>query len=387
MDAIISMLKQYLEKYSSNHIENNPIEEFNKIFVEVYENDSSFEYSLNGILLHIKVLIENRVFRKDRVFELYGDNYSYRNNLKGVNELNEIAKAISQLSTRIVQNNTKFSLFYYYYILSLSLAGSYPEITIKSLDEYISVLNHFKESNGIINYFRGQSNSNWNLIPSCLRNIDQTKTWVYTFEDLVDQYSLINVHALYKKIIDPTRDEYQMVSFLQHAISFSPLIDFTLNFQVATYFALNNYIKINDFSNQDAAIFIIRDLKKTRELSSAELKDLKIGIYSNGKKTYKDYKEIYDKMGRLFGNDAQFSFSSKVTNDRMRYQQGTFILFNNYIVDNINTSIIHDKDGFFITKMVIDKKIKKDIWEYLNKHEPEYKIKYLLNPYLIFNEI
>lgn len=73
--------------------------------------------------------------------------------------------------------------------------------------------------------------------------------------------------------------------------------------------------------------------------------------------------------------------------DKMRYQQGTFILFNNYIIDNINTSIIHAKNGLFLTKMVIDKKIKKDIWEYLNKHEPEYKIKYLLNPYLIFNEI
>ncbi|MDD3382135.1 MAG: FRG domain-containing protein [Bacilli bacterium] len=387
MDKIILMLEEYLEKHSSHHIENNPKEEFNKIFVEIYENDISYKSLLNDVLLNIKVLIENRLFRKDRVFEFYGDNYSYKNKLKGVNELNEIAKAISQLDTRIVQNNTKFLLFYYYYILSLSLAGSYPEIMIKSLDEYVGVLNHFKESNGITNFFRGQANSNWNLIPSCLRNIDQTKTWVYTFEDLVDQYSSINAYDLYGKIIDSTKDEYQMVSFLQHAISFSPLIDFTLNFQVATYFALNNYIKINDFSNQDAAIFIIRDLKKTRELSSAELKDLKIGIYSNGKKTYKDYKEIYDKMGRLFGNDAQFSFSSKVTNDRMRYQQGTFILFNNYIVDNINTSIIHAKNGLFLTKIVIDKKIKKDIWEYLNKHEPEYKIKYLLNPYLIFNEI
>lgn len=35
--------------------------------------------------------------------------------------------------------------------------------------------------------------------------------------------------------------------------------------------------------------------------------------------------------------------------DKMRYQQGTFIFFNNYIVDNINTSIIYDKNGFLIT--------------------------------------
>ena len=51
---------------------------------------------------------------------------------------------------------------------------------------------------------------------------------------------------------------------------------------------------------------------------------MKICIYQNGIKTFQDYSIMYKNIKKFFGTDAKPCFSTKLTNDRMRYQSRAF---------------------------------------------------------------
>jgi hypothetical protein len=281
---------------------------------------------------------------------------------------------------------------YYYFLLYLILTSSYPIIKIDTLEKYKNMLRHY--SKGYLNeqvkyYFRGQSDSKWNIIPSCLRNFDLEKTQIFDYDQLIDKYQSISVFDKYKKIIDTSAEAYPMISFFQHSISYSPLVDFTSKLEIASFFALHNISSINDFFNKDSAIFEL-DIRNGNSdlysINNMNLEDMKIGIYKDGVRTYKDYAFMYKNMGRLFGTDAKTTFSFNRTNDRMRYQSGAFIFFDDYIIENMDSTIITIRTGQPIVKIVIDKSIKKAILDYLNINYPDYKLRYLMNPYLRFEE-
>jgi len=386
----------FLEKYIFNNykvvIDNNPYHEFNKFYSEYL--DAFIDVNP---LHQIAKIIDSRLLSKEKIERTYDEYYSYENNIKGVIELKTIFQEIKNFKLTDESNNIQpflNKLNYYYFLLYIVLSSSYPIIKLDKLEKYVNLLKHYNydgenESNEFQQYFRGQADAKWNIIPSCLRSINLDKTQVFTYSDLIDKYKSIDVYNVYDRIIDSKRETYPMISFFQHSISFSPLVDFTSKLEVATFFALHNFTQINDFFNKNSAVFVLHNNKgdfKIKKLENDDLDNMKIGIYKDGPRTFYDYSFMYTNMKRFFGTDAKTSFSTKRTNDRMRYQSGSFVFFDDFIIDNINSTIITIRTGHPITKLVIDKSIKKDVLNYLNSNFPDYRLRYLMNPYQRFEE-
>lgn len=178
-----------------------------------------------------------------------------------------------------------------------------------------------------------------------------------------------------------------MVSFFQHSISLSPLVDFTERIEVASFFALSNQISYNEFYNNDASLYLLYNNQdgSFKELDDDTLKKIRMGVYKKGKRTRDDYLKMYTVMGKLFNTNADVYISKGKTNDRMRYQSGAFVLYDNYIIDNLeNTLLTTHNSSVTILKIIIDKNVKKDILEYLIKEYPDFQLRYLMNPYMIF---
>ncbi len=352
-------------------------------------------------------MIGKRLFDRQKVIDKYGRYYSYENNIKGVKKLKKIYDKYKDSGKEIFNSydsqvkNCINRLNYLSFILGIVLSSSYPLLKIDSVEKYEKLINYFENSNSndveniksdkqVKYLFRGQTSVKWNVIPSCLRGIEQTKSYIYCYKNLLNQYNKTEVFDLYKNIINPTPLSYEMTSFFQHAISFSPLIDFTTNIVIATYFALGNNTNINYFFNEDSSLFILDDLnqsEKMKKLEDADLENLKIGIYKTGPKEAVDYQTIFSGMKRIYGTGATTAISYNKTNDRMRYQSGVFVLFSDYIIDDIATNVIYNRNSpGSIVKVIIDKSIKKDLLQHLLAKYPELSIKYLMNPYSRFEE-
>lgn len=388
----LNLIKKYMEKRHKKLLANNPRTEFVKFYTEYSEK---LKYNAQDKIIN---MISSRLLERESIKQKFKGYYSFDNNIGGVTELREIHEQLlkerknlqpREVSNRIVAEDTRIDFYYYDFLLDIVLSSSYPIIKIDSEKDYESLLNSFEKGDMGNNYFRGQSNAKWNIVPSFLRGVDQSKTKVIKYSDVIKRYDQIDVIDKYEKVISNKYLPYELLSFFQHSISQSPLVDFTSNFIVASYFALNNYVQINDFYNNDSAIFVLRNGKdkfKLKEITDDDLRNLKIGIYKQGYRTFEDYKTIFIEMGRLSGTNADTFFSDKVTNDRMRYQSGSFIYFNNIIINDVNNTNITINTGHQITKLVISKNIKRAILKSLKEKHPEFSIKYLMNPYDYFND-
>ncbi|MCK9330741.1 MAG: FRG domain-containing protein [Bacilli bacterium] len=386
MTSILNDFKNFFEKYYNDIIQINPFEEFIFFIREIEYNISTEELLID---------MENRI--KDRIIDIeYRDkkypgrwnNFSLK--LEGSNTLKRIYNKLNSKSNLLIDSdeNQKEKLYYYSYVLKIVLNSTYPEIKIKTLEKFIELVDYYNKPENSNNYFRGQSNSSWDLVQSSLRNTDRSKTKIYSFDELMKSYKKLGVEDKYNKIIGKN-NELEKVAFFQHCISFSPLIDFTSKIQVATFFSMNNITSINDFYNFDSAIYILQnydDSFRITEMSEKDLLNLKIGIFTEGKKTSNDYMIMYSSMGKISEELATIKFSSNKSNDRMKYQSGSFVYFNDYIIDGKNNSVKGNKQNYQFTKMIIDKNVKKEIYDWLKSNYPEYNIKYLMDPYQFFNE-
>lgn len=141
---------------------------------------------------------------------------------------------------------------------------------INSLKEYIGVINakilDCKKSNVKISskiyrlFFRGQSNSTWELVPSIMRSKEIEKTKI---DKYYEKYGDINL--------------FQNLSIIQHKDSGTRFLDFTMNPLITLYFACNgNYEKdgkiytlffdgLNSNWNKSKIIYYIASLPKDKE--------------------------------------------------------------------------------------------------------------------------
>lgn len=374
-ETILEEIENYIKRYHNTIFINNSYEEFYTFFIK---------YSFERInpLKEINKIITDRLIDSEELMQTYGFRVNYNNNLDGVNALKKISNLVSNIK---LMNENYIKGYYYYFLLKIALKSTYPEIHIKTLEQYKNLVEFYSKQ--INTLFRGQSNKDWNIVPSCLRNINTSATKIYKYEDLIKQYTDIKVYDMYNEIIDNIGNAYELVSFLQHSISFSPLVDFTSKFVVASVFALSNYSVVNDFFNKDSAIYILKyDEKDIKEIDG-NLESMKIGIYKSEKLTAKDYDYMYKNMKKMIGDKANIYISRQKTNDRMRYQSGAFVLFDNFIIEDINNIVVKISEDFVLTKLIIDKSIKLDIMRYLKEKHPNYMLNYLMNPYERFERI
>lgn len=261
--------------------------------------------------------------------------------------------------------------------------------------------------------FRGQSDYSWQITPSLVRNLnvnDDLYINQITLYELYNEYgysdSLLaryNKSFKDKRINRPSMIDYDFLSRMQHAVSYSPLVDFTSDYNVALTFALKAS-NPNNFMYNDSAIYFldvnhptlenkitnIADANKIIASTSISLLNskIKIGTIKTIKDahgnphtlSFKNYDEIVESIL------PKFLIIDIPTNDRMLIQKGKFVIFYDYVL--VKGKMFSPFDNFknICVKHRISAKDKPRLLNWLHKHYPEVKESYLMDPYLIFRD-
>ena len=134
-------------------------------------------------------------------------------------------------------------------------------VTEKNIDVDVNLINSMVLIDGDNQelWYRGQSNYEWGLLPSFYRNFPYGRKYIpLTIDEryLQKDYFEKGLMPKYMDIFDKTNKiDYDFLAFMQHAVSYSPLIDFTQDSTIAVSFALSNTNSFNDYQNKDSAIF------------------------------------------------------------------------------------------------------------------------------------
>lgn len=244
-----------------------------------------------------------------------------------------------------------------------------------------------KHSHGDI-YYRGHSNSSFKIVPSMIRSLG--KTQIIDINAIERMYEKSGLLEKYKTHIDTLATvDYNFCSFIQHATSYSPLIDFTKSKDIALSFATYPHGNLNDYNNTDASIIMlsIKNIEKDINIRNINLdyhaSKLKIDSMIYNKPLYECSLDDFD---------ATFGLSTIVTNDRMRYQKGVFFCFYRCIIVK-GIPLIPWSKGYLINFTIkcndnikLNIKSKRTIYNEIIKVHPEYDISHLMNPYEYFGE-
>lgn len=245
-------------------------------------------------------------------------------------------------------------------------------------------------------WFRGQTNAEWQLIPSIFRNIKKSALWGW--DEIYNEYNTKPKKvSLIKKLeevdIDTITNPYRTISFIQHSIGYSQLIDFSKTSKIPLSFALSNSAQMASYYEDDACVYSLnvenyKILDNIDEIDSV-VKGSKVQLFKRNEllvnlirnRTWIDL---------MSGNKKSIiHLINKPTNDRMLFQKGRFILYDNVIIIDSDIYMSFSKIGFMekqLTKFVIECNNKESLFEELMKEYPQYHQRYLFDPYLYLSE-
>lgn len=183
-------------------------------------------------------------------------------------------------------------------------------------------------------YFRGHSDEKFKLIPSIFRSYEVSKYGqIFNRETLYKLYTEAELIVKYNSVFDFSEIDGEFCAFMQHACSYSPFLDLTKNHIVALSFATYNYGNLNEYFQKKAAVYEFKfnraELEKTPNLNSMWLYFSK-----NRLRYFTKYQNnpIYYCAPNNF--DPKLSLFEAKTNDRMKYQNGSFLFFQSCVVVN-----------------------------------------------------
>ena len=165
---------------------------------------------------------------------------------------------------------------------------------------------------------------------------------------------------------------YDLCAFSQHYLECSPFIDFTKSLYVALSFGLKGKKEFKD----DGMIYTVEisdpvNYTKDRVTAECWLNDYHVRVYNSGSGKTK------------LGNDARTSPDAKIidiaTNDRMKFQQGVFLLLDNFTLVNHLYLTKSVRNSVRITKYILDKELCPDLTELVEKCAPWYSFSNLLD--------
>ncbi len=286
--------------------------------------------------------------------------------------------------SNLLRNNSNFSMIIYLkclliiYLCSSSYEYDYSRENLNLVRKRIS---------GEM-YFRGHSNIKYTIIPSMIRSLNKSNRINYTF--IEKKYLDTNLFDKYKKCVNNSFNiDYDFCSFIQHATSYSPLIDFTKDENIALSFATYPNGNLNEYNSLDASLIL---LAVKRERDSIDVKSIDLDYHAT-KLTIKSL--IYGKpIYKCSINDFNISFglSTSATNDRMKYQKGVFFCFYRCVIVK-GIPLIPWSKGYLITFRIKSKdnaktplEDKQTIYNRITAAEPHLEHSHLMNPYDYFGE-
>lgn len=312
----------------------------------------------------------------------------YTRNIEGFNTLSKIYQDFSVSNSPLFESTSvdpklMVDLLYLKFELQYRVKQDIPEVVIYSLKDYHSLVEFFRMQEHNEWVFRGQADKKWKLEPTILRNINRDQSSIIDLKVITTLYQQYGLLDQYQTIFGTNVVDYSFLSYMQHSTSYSPLIDFTKDFIIASSFALNHKNNINDFYNVDSAIFCMR--LSGGETIESRIEGYKVGLLSNAKSwSVDDLNTIYLGMGTLYKPYADITYSLSQANDRMKYQKGVFILYDHFI--SFPTNSVPTYFNGHLVKITLHQSVKKEIYDDLYEQHREYRPYFLMNPYQYFSE-
>lgn len=274
-------------------------------------------------------------------------------------------------------------------LIDLFLLSDYSSEKVESYDQLDNIFGKYVvNSTDNIVYWRGQTHSNYGLIPSIFRNLNKNQ-W-FEKEDVFKLYEDEGLITKYKSVFDHVQLQalnnsinMKFFAYMQHSTSFSPLLDATERIEIATIFANHFYegTNFNDYRNSDSALFAF-DSSVLKKFQDDDLVDFSIQ-YIHKKITPKT--QLFGKYlweCKLVDLATHYYLYDAKSNDRMKYQHGLFAFpYHGVIVGN---KLLNVLDRTKIHKIIISKDCKQEIYKRIVKDNPQFDYDYLMNPYLYF---
>lgn len=260
-------------------------------------------------------------------------------------------------------------------------------IETKIIDNYDELKKMRSEYNC---WYRGQSSIKWKLVPSFYRSLG-SKTVTVDKTYLSTEYDRLKVIDRIRAVFNSTSLNYDQLAFIQHSMAFSPLLDFTTDILTAASFAVSNLVKPHFMQDEPAAIFSIKlngneEIIKDQEHCNPIIDRLNVEYI--GSKPFvstlirsKMWNDLI--LGTIY---SEYKLIDIKTNDRMRIQNGTFVLFNNVLIigdDMIVSTRTRRAMSKIITKYEIrtDKNQRYNMYLEIMKNDKKYHLNFMMNPY------
>lgn len=243
--------------------------------------------------------------------------------------------------------------------------------------------------------YRGQSNYNWGIQPSIFRSMKEEETKIVDHEYLKNKYKEVGLLDKYEDMFKEENNPYHLFSFMQHACSYSPLIDLSEDKDIAITFALSNMSNFNEFYNTSAAVLTFKIMQscfdntlieKQETINKFFMNEYKLYYYHSKKLPLFETIDIEKKTFSLCTFDEviealspKFKIFTSKTNDRMINQKGCFIVFYDCLLLDDFQILYKLCDNLYVVKSELKKK---DKLQY--KSSLKHKMEFLLDPYKKF---
>ena len=273
----------------------------------------------------------------------------------------------------------------------LMLMFSVTATVTKDVDKLIGPDLHLLHKEEDNTYYRGHSDEKFSLMPSIYRSFSYSgKQFVFNIDTLYELYNRLGLIKKYKKAFGFRSVDQEFCSFMQHSTSFSPLLDLTKNHLVALSFATVCTDNYNDYLNKNAAIykFVFKEDIKRNDLN---IKELNIYFLKNKFKFHSTFKGVSLAMLVPSSFNPSVFITEKATNDRMKYQKGSFLFFQSCVIVN-NHILMPYAIGKIVKYRISSPNIvntifdKSKIYNEIRKTQPAFDMEHLMDPYLFFSE-
>ena len=141
----------------------------------------------------------------------------------------------------------------------------------KSLEAFLEIFNTYSSSG--YDYYRGQSDAKWDIIPSIARNkkifdytLEVEQKLISKFEEKVKQYELNNLIPILK---NSYHESWQILMAAQHYGLPTRFLDFTFNKYVALEFAITDLQHLD----KDSSLIIYKNADKNHVTDEGFLKE------------------------------------------------------------------------------------------------------------------
>ena len=290
---------------------------------------------------------------------------------------------------------------------ALDVSFAVSQIQIQTMEEFETAL-FVPFQAGTPIFYRGERicSPKRRLIPTYLRTpalLEKTENNIFTYitgQTLFDFYtakpSFCSVYeTLYGK---PDIDRmYPMLAFAQHYLDISPFIDFSASLYVALSFALKGRQTFSD----DIVIYTAFDIGDDDTTCDEEqvnrwLSDYRVGIVHA--ETPEEVRALLNEYQKQTGTspaallrnlkEMELLFTSVSptaklvnihTNDLMKYQQGVFLLLNDFCLMDTAYFTKTVRQSFVIKKFVISREICPQLLKLLEDKAPQYRYRCLLD--------